>query len=74
MADLGFHPFTSHANFVSVKVGDAKEFVRRLEAEGVVVLPWDAVGDADSIRVAVGTPAQVTATVEAIRTSMLVAG
>ncbi|QCO98044.1 aminotransferase class I/II-fold pyridoxal phosphate-dependent enzyme [Arthrobacter sp. 24S4-2] len=44
LKDLGFHPLPSHANFVAVKVGGPTEFVRRLEAECVVVLPIDAIG------------------------------
>ena len=63
---LGFSPLESHANFVYVRVGDAKAFTKALEAEGVIVRPGNAMGDPESVRITVGTPEQVEATLAAL--------
>ncbi|WP_138413074.1 histidinol-phosphate transaminase [Sinomonas gamaensis] len=66
LSRLGFEPYESHANFVYVRVGDARAFAKSLEAEGVIVRPGNAMGDPYSVRITVGTPAQVKATVAAL--------
>jgi histidinol-phosphate aminotransferase len=66
LSRLGFEPYESHANFVYVRVGDARAFAKSLEAEGVIVRPGNAMGDPHSVRITVGTPAQVKATVAAL--------
>lgn len=66
LRDLGFEPLDSHANFVYVKVGDAKAFTKALEGEGVIVRPGNAMGDPESVRITVGTPDQVSATIAAL--------
>ena len=66
LRDLGFEPLDSQANFVYVKVGDAKAFTKALEGEGVIVRPGNAMGDPESVRITVGTPDQVSATIAAL--------
>jgi histidinol-phosphate aminotransferase len=66
LRDLGFEPLESHANFVYVKVGDAKAFTKALEGEGIIVRPGNAMGDPESVRITVGTPEQVIATIAAL--------
>lgn len=63
---LGFNPLESHANFVYVRVGDAKSFTKALEEEGIIVRPGNAMGDPEGIRITVGTPEQVGETLEAL--------
>jgi histidinol-phosphate aminotransferase len=66
LRSLGFEPLVSHANFVYVRVGDAKAFTKALEAEGIIVRPGNAMGDPASVRITVGTPEQVNATIAAL--------
>jgi histidinol-phosphate aminotransferase len=66
LRSLGFEPLVSHANFVYVRVGDAKSFTKALEAEGIIVRPGNAMGDPASVRITVGTPEQVHATIAAL--------
>jgi histidinol-phosphate aminotransferase len=56
---LGMSPLPSQANFVCLKVGQASSVARALEQHGVIVRPLDAMGDTTSIRVTVGTEAEV---------------
>jgi histidinol-phosphate aminotransferase len=53
---LGLTPLPAYANFVCVPVGDGRAVANSLLHEGVVVRPLDQFGDAESIRVTVGTP------------------
>jgi histidinol-phosphate aminotransferase len=66
LRSLGFDPLTSHANFVYVRVGDAKAFTKALEAEGIIVRPGNAMGDPESVRITVGAPDQVNAAIAAL--------
>lgn len=66
LRELEFEPLESHANFVYVKVGDAKAFTKALEGEGIIVRPGNAMGDPESVRITVGTPEQVKATIAAM--------
>jgi histidinol-phosphate aminotransferase len=52
---LGLTPLPACANFVCVPVGDGRAVANALLHEGVVVRPLDQFGDAESIRVTVGT-------------------
>jgi histidinol-phosphate aminotransferase len=56
---LGFQPFPSQANFACVRVGEAKAISNELEHRGVIVRPLDAMGDPGSLRITVGTPAEI---------------
>jgi len=62
----GFEPLPANANFVCVRVGVAKKVAAALEAHGVIVRPLDAMGDPTSIRITVGTEAEVQQALEAI--------
>lgn len=66
LRELEFEPLESHGNFVYVKVGDAKAFTKALEGEGIIVRPGNAMGDPESVRITVGTPEQVKATIAAM--------
>lgn len=56
---LGYEVNPTWANFLCVAVGqDAREFARRLRAEGMLIRPLGAWGDPASIRVTVGTAEQ----------------
>ena len=55
-ARLGLRVFPAAANFVCAAVGDGRKVAELLLGEGVVVRPLDQFGDAESIRVTVGTP------------------
>lgn len=52
---LGRTPLPAYANFVCAPVGDGRAVATALLNEGVVVRPLDQFGDAESIRVTVGT-------------------
>ena len=56
---LGYQPLPSHANFVCVRVGDARQLAAALESRGVVIRPLDAMGDPASIRITVGTEVEI---------------
>jgi histidinol-phosphate aminotransferase len=63
---LGYTPLPSHANFVCVRVGDAKRMSTALESHGVVVRPLDAMGDPASIRITVGTNEEIRQALDAL--------
>ncbi len=63
---LGYAPLPSQANFVCVRVGRAKAMAAALEAHGVIVRPLDAMGDPASIRITVGTDAEIRQALDAI--------
>lgn len=63
---LGFAPLPSQANFVCVRVGAARALAARLEARGVIVRPLDAMGDSASIRITVGTDAEIDQALDAL--------
>ena len=71
LRELGFEPLESHANFVYVRVGDAKAFTKALEGEGIIVRPGNAMGDPESVRITVGSPEQVAATIAALNRVVL---
>ncbi|GAA1033513.1 pyridoxal phosphate-dependent aminotransferase [Amycolatopsis albidoflavus] len=56
---LGFAPLPSVANFVQVRVGDARAVAESLAAEGVFVRPLGSWGAPDSIRVTIGPPSEM---------------
>lgn len=59
MAELGFHPLSTWANFVYCELGeDAAAAAKRIQAEGVIVRPLGAWGAPQAIRVTIGTPEQ----------------
>jgi histidinol-phosphate aminotransferase len=63
---LGYKPLPSQANFVCVRVGDAKQTSTALESHGVVVRPLDAMGDPASIRITVGTTEEIRQALDAL--------
>jgi histidinol-phosphate aminotransferase len=63
---LGYTPLPSQANFVCVHVHDARQVAAALELRGVIVRPLDAMGDPASIRITVGTDAEIRQALEAI--------
>jgi histidinol-phosphate aminotransferase len=67
---LGLKPLPSQANFVCVEVGSAMKAARTLEAHGIIVRPLDAMGDAHSIRITVGTEREVDAFLGALASEL----
>lgn len=67
---LGYEPLPSHANFVCVPVGAAKQVAAALEAHNVIVRPLDAMGDPASIRITVGTDAEIVQALQALEAVM----
>jgi len=67
---LGLKPLPSHANFLCVRVGNARKVARALEARGVIVRPLDAMGDPASIRITVGSDAEHRALLAALEDSL----
>jgi histidinol-phosphate aminotransferase len=63
---LGLEPLPSQANFICVPVGAAKALATALESRGVIVRPLDAMGDPGSIRITVGTEAEIRQALEAL--------
>jgi len=63
---LGLEPMPSQGNFACVRVGQAKAVAKQLEACGVIVRPLDAMGDPTSIRITVGTPAEIESFLSAL--------
>lgn len=48
----------TQANFICVKVGNAKQVFQKMQAQGVIIRPLDSFGMPEYIRVTIGTPAQ----------------
>ena len=67
---LGFEPLKPHANFLYLRPGDGKAFAKALEAEGIIVRPANAMGDPSGVRITVGSPDQVTETIDALTRMM----
>jgi histidinol-phosphate aminotransferase len=63
---LGLEPMASQGNFACVRVGQAKVVAKGLEARGVIVRPLDAMGDPTSIRITVGTTAEIESFLSAL--------
>ena len=55
---LGYEIFGGAANFVLVKVGDAKACFETLQKEGVIVRPLNAYGMPEYVRITIGLPAE----------------
>ncbi|MGH8290059.1 MAG: histidinol-phosphate transaminase [Steroidobacteraceae bacterium] len=64
---LGVAPLPSQTNFVCIKVRSGLQVARALEAQGIIVRPLDAMGDAVGIRVTVGTDSEVELFLAAFR-------
>ncbi|HWY57000.1 MAG TPA: histidinol-phosphate transaminase [Terriglobales bacterium] len=59
IADLGYHPLSTWANFLYCDLGDdATAVAKRLQAEGVIVRPLAPWGAPTAIRITIGTPEQ----------------
>ena len=59
IAEIGFHPAPTWANFLYCELGDdAAAVARRLQAEGVIVRPLAPWGASTAIRITIGTPEQ----------------
>ncbi len=60
IAELGYHPVTTWANFLYCELGDdaAAVMADRLQAEGVIVRPLGPWGAPRAIRITIGTPEQ----------------
>src|SRR5579864_6367917 len=59
IAELGFHPVPTWANFLYCELGDdAAAVAGRLQAEGVIVRPLAPWGASTAIRITIGTPEQ----------------
>lgn len=63
---LGLTPFPSHANFLCIRVGNARKVAGALEGRGIIVRPLDAMGDPTSIRITVGSDKEHTALLAAL--------
>jgi len=66
VAALGLEPLPSHANFLCLRVGNARKVARALEERGIIVRPLDAMGDPASIRITVGSEAEHAALLAAL--------
>ena len=59
IAELGFQPLRTWANFVYCELGDdAAAVAKRFQAEGVIVRPLGPWGAPTAIRITIGTPEQ----------------
>jgi histidinol-phosphate aminotransferase len=59
IAELGYHPVPTWANFLYCELGDdAAAVAKRLQTEGVIVRPLGPWGAPTSIRITIGTPEQ----------------
>lgn len=59
LAELGYHPVPSWANFLYCELSDdAAAVATRLQAEGVVIRPLGPWGAPTAIRITIGTPEQ----------------
>jgi len=59
IAELGYHPVPTWANFVYCELGDdAAAVAKRLQAEGVIVRPLGPWGAPTAMRITIGTPEQ----------------
>jgi histidinol-phosphate aminotransferase len=59
IAELGFQPLPTWANFVYCELGDdAAAVAKRFQAEGVIVRPLGPWGAPTAIRITIGTPEQ----------------
>jgi histidinol-phosphate aminotransferase len=59
IADLGYHPIPTWANFLYCELGDdAAAVAQRLQADGVIVRPLAPWGAPTAIRITIGTPEQ----------------
>jgi histidinol-phosphate aminotransferase len=59
IAELGYHPVPTWANFVYCELGDdAAAVAKRLQAEGIIVRPLGPWGAPSAIRITIGTPEQ----------------
>jgi len=59
MKELGHNTVESHANFVCIEVGDAKQVADKLLHQGVIVRSGHVFDMPNHIRVTIGTPAEV---------------
>jgi histidinol-phosphate aminotransferase len=67
---LGLHYLRSRANFVLVQVGDAAAVNARLLRQGVIVRPVGVYGLPEWLRISVGTEAENTRCLAALRAAM----
>jgi histidinol-phosphate aminotransferase len=59
IAELGYHPLPTWANFLYCELGDdAAVVAKRIQAEGVIVRPLGPWGAPTAIRITIGTPEQ----------------
>jgi len=71
MADLGYRPVPTWANFLYCDLGDdAAAVATRLQTEGVIVRPLGPWGAPNAIRITIGTPEQNDIFLEAFRKVM----
>jgi histidinol-phosphate aminotransferase len=71
---LGLDWIESHANFVSVRVGDAPRVFRELLRLGVIVRPVGAYGMPEHLRVSIGLEQENTRFLEALAQVLAVRG
>ena len=60
LREHGLAPLEGVANFLCVDVGDGAAFAQRLERQGAIVRPLGPFGDPSSVRISVGSPAELT--------------
>jgi histidinol-phosphate aminotransferase len=59
IAELGYHPISTWANFLYCELGDdAAAVAKRLQAEGIIVRPLAPWGAPTAMRITIGTPDQ----------------
>lgn len=67
---IGLSPLPSEANFVCVRVGEAKEIAEEMEKEGVVIRPLGSFGLKEFIRITVGTLEQNKRVIETLKKAL----
>ncbi len=67
---IGLSPLPSEANFVCVRVGEAKEIAEEMEKEGVVIRPLSSFGLKEFIRITVGTLQQNQRVIETLKKAL----
>jgi histidinol-phosphate aminotransferase len=72
LARLGFQVYPSQANFVLARRLDTDmgRLQRALKTQRILIRHFDVPGLADCLRISVGTPAETTAVVQALRTAL----
>jgi histidinol-phosphate aminotransferase len=73
LTDLGFHVLPSQTNFILAKppLFPAKEWLQKLRDRKILVRWFNAPEVRDYLRITVGTPAEATALVQAIRKTLI---